>query len=512
MSSKPRRVGTFAQEFEFWPLPPDEEALTLKDHRPPGYFDCDDIAVPTPKEEVERGMAAALQEWADYEVMHGTPGNEKLVRIPPGIKLRENEEDAVRAARVARAAQEREAAGSQGPKPPAVPRARGPVGGIEAGQAPAAAPAAATAAEEEEGGRGGENGGAPPALPSARTEDDLEAQEKAAMLEILDLMPDYKAVEARLRVRMRSSQLALPMWRHKIEQDGPGMRDFRRLPFLRKTLNVVQPMAQLATAADAGPYAVEEDEPLLTVSTFGHRASMLYRYQDYLLLARNTLLDLHRMMYCTLAAVLATEGEKRNLPEELTSNILAFFFIEGKFYVTQREEGRRLASRDGDVEAEDGMATDGKAPPDYIDAIRDWVDEPEKERRRQLGLPPKGGLEVLSMERAHLGHLELRLGTRYLYCHLGECEHHFSVSDLRLPTAEDHWDARQYPMVVFQKHYRKRRCMVCDVRPAKFCALSDPWGDDHKMVYCEFCHFRLHYDAQGHLLRDDFKMFPYIHD
>lgn len=64
-----------------------------------------------------------------------------------------------------------------------------------------------------------------------------------------------------------------------------------------------------------------------------------------------------------------------------------------------------------------------------------------------------------------------------------------------------------------QKHYRKRRCVICDARPGQYVAIRDPLGDETRGVYCEFCHFQLHYDKDGHLLHDDgFEVFPYLHD
>ena len=83
---------------------------------------------------------------------------------------------------------------------------------------------------------------------------------------------------------------------------------------------------------------------------------------------------------------------------------------------------------------------------------------------------------------------------------------------MRLPHKGDQFDAREYPMMTFQKHYRKRRCSVCDSRPARFCAIMDPLADDYKIVYCEFCHYQLHYDAEGQLVYDDFEIFPYMHE
>lgn len=94
----------------------------------------------------------------------------------------------------------------------------------------------------------------------------------------------------------------------------------------------------------------------------------------------------------------------------------------------------------------------------------------------------------------------------------GRCEHAFIVSDLRLPGPEDDRDARMYPMLSFQKHYRKRRCAVCDARPGQYVAIRDPLGDEARSVYCEFCHFHLHYDQTGNLLHEGFEVFPYLHD
>ncbi len=67
-------------------------------------------------------------------------------------------------------------------------------------------------------------------------------------------------------------------------------------------------------------------------------------------------------------------------------------------------------------------------------------------------------------------------------------------------------------MLTFQKHYRKRRCSICDARPGQYVAIRDPLGDDPRGVYCEFCHFQLHYDKDGHLLHEGFEVFPYLHD
>ena len=41
-------------------------------------------------------------------------------------------------------------------------------------------------------------------------------------------------------------------------------------------------------------------------------------------------------MYCTMSSVLAVEARAGHLPPELTRPNLAFFFIEGAFYVAGR--------------------------------------------------------------------------------------------------------------------------------------------------------------------------------
>lgn len=43
-------------------------------------------------------------------------------------------------------------------------------------------------------------------------------------------------------------------------------------------------------------------------------------------------------------------------------------------------------------------------------------------------------------------------------------------------------------------------------------AIRDPLGDETRGVYCEFCHFQLHYGKDGHLLHEGFEVFPYLHD
>ena len=79
-----------------------------------------------------------------------------------------------------------------------------------------------------------------------------------------------------------------------------------------------------------------DEEAILTVTIFLQRQSAFYPGQQYNVLARNTLGDLHRVMYCSLSAILTEEDKKGNLPPEVTAPSLSFFFIESKFYVMDR--------------------------------------------------------------------------------------------------------------------------------------------------------------------------------
>ncbi|TFJ84102.1 hypothetical protein NSK_004575 [Nannochloropsis salina CCMP1776] len=493
MSLFPRSLRTFASEFELWPLPADEEALALSARRPPGYFDCDDIALRTPQEEVENGMVAALAHWADWEASHVSLASlegQRVVRLPPGMRLREHDKEVDRdESRDSRTQSVQENMNERSPSS----RNQGENG----------TPSAHHCGERVNGSIG------------SNLHVSVEGPDELAMLDILDKVPDFKRVEAGLRSRMESSQLALGRWRLANEKFGAGMRDFRRLPFLRKAVNVVQAPVLSSMTCNAAPEAgqvMQDDEALVTVTIFGNRASMLYRQEDYLLRAGNTLGDLHRVLSCSLAAMMAQGGQGDRSWDSLQAGIPAFFFIEGKFYAAMQPRGHKQGEREEQTAVEHEEESHGRTVIEHLRSIMAWTDEPGKNRREQLGLGTEVDWEVLDMDRVRLSDLTLRIGTRYLYSHLGECEHHFNISDIRLLGPQDSRNCQDYPALVFQKHYRRRRCAVCDVRLGKFCALGDPVGDDHRMIYCEFCHYLLHYDAEGHLLRDDFELFPYMHD
>ncbi len=195
-----------------------------------------------------------------------------------------------------------------------------------------------------------------------------------------------------------------------------------------------------------------------------------------------------QVMYCTLSSMLAVEARAGRLPPELTRPSLAFFFIEGVFYVTDRYvllSKRALLwvwvwvwvfiLRQASVRQSHCCAPSlpfpsltcisarlttnknknrGGERPDYIDAITAWLDvsaegvgsasltlaytyihthtskslnppttpppqqDESHDRRAQLGIPALAPLEVQEMAATTLGGLTLRLGTRYLYCHL----------------------------------------------------------------------------------------------
>lgn len=114
----------------------------------------------------------------------------------------------------------------------------------------------------------------------------------------------------------------------------------------------------------------------------------------------------------------------------------------------------------------------------------------EPGRRRQLGLDEGASLPICATGLATpLSSLTVRLGTRYLYLHLGCCEHHFAVTDLRLPSTPDmaQRESLTYPISLFQKHVSKQRCHACDTRVGALTVMHDRLAPDARSIYCHAC-------------------------
>ena len=134
-----------------------------------------------------------------------------------------------------------------------------------------------------------------------------------------------------------------------------------------------------------------------------------------------------------------------------------------------------------------------------------------------------GGVTFRPMQTAILSSLQFRIGVRYLFCHLNACEHFLYFSDVHLnatasgssssiSSAAAADAAAQYPKLLYRGHMLRRPCGVCNLWSAKCVVFDDRLTAENPTFFCEHCYHLLHYDHNGALLYDDFKVFPYLHD
>lgn len=50
---------------------------------------------------------------------------------------------------------------------------------------------------------------------------------------------------------------------------------------------------------------------------------------------------------------------------------------------------------------------------------------------------------------------------------------------------------------------------MCRFNPAHFITVDDRLAGETPCYFCEQCYYDFHYDEEGNLLYDDFRVFPY---
>ena len=94
--------------------------------------------------------------------------------------------------------------------------------------------------------------------------------------------------------------------------------------------------------------------------------------------------------------------------------------------------------------------------------------------------------------------MEVRLGSHYLYHHGQDCCHVVVVGEVRF--VSERWDVREgavYPLEVYVRHERKRRCGACRLFASQYAVYDDMLCVDNPTFLCEHCYRRLHYDEEG---------------
>lgn len=93
---------------------------------------------------------------------------------------------------------------------------------------------------------------------------------------------------------------------------------------------------------------------------------------------------------------------------------------------------------------------------DYSEVIRNWAKTHDNIAE----------LKTDSMEDIKFQDLTVRLGYPYLYQHYGNCEHLFTISDIRLISGTDSLIRAHYPLLKIVSSSKSVFCMICGVNEA----------------------------------------------
>mmetsp|Transcript_144128 Transcript_144128/g.268500 ORF Transcript_144128/g.268500 Transcript_144128/m.268500 type:complete len:495 (+) Transcript_144128:56-1540(+) len=162
----------------------------------------------------------------------------------------------------------------------------------------------------------------------------------------------------------------------------------------------------------------------------------------------------------------------------------ACFFIDGIFYSDQRDP----------------------TAIDYSKEIIEWVQE-----TRDPGY--LRATESRSMDMRFCDLDRLPFGERCVYIHQGDIEHNIFFTGARLSHQDDCPFVEAYPLLVFMRDYRKRRCYACLQVYAAWLVLDSSRCPHNPVFLCQNC-FRMFYqDSNKDFVQPvDYKVFPYLHD
>ncbi|KAF9580187.1 small nuclear RNA activating complex, polypeptide 3 [Lunasporangiospora selenospora] len=146
---------------------------------------------------------------------------------------------------------------------------------------------------------------------------------------------------------------------------------------------------------------------------------------------------------------------------------------------------------------------------DYSKVIMEWVNaDPDREN-----LPQFEKLRSRHMHDTLIQDLSIRLNHPYLLVHQGNCEHVVTFQDLRLVNKiHDDMDRSHYPRYVYKAKSARHKCRMCNVNPAYYITIDDRLSGSTPCYFCERCYDNFHYDKDGSILYDDFRVFVYAQE
>ncbi|XP_024523354.1 snRNA-activating protein complex subunit isoform X2 [Selaginella moellendorffii] len=172
---------------------------------------------------------------------------------------------------------------------------------------------------------------------------------------------------------------------------------------------------------------------------------------------------------------------------------------------------KRVASPSGYLLIEDVFYNDMRHPDavDYSENIISWIakqDDARQTRRSRSKLSKLPSFKKANMAETHFRDLNFKLGSKYLYCHQGDCKHVFVIRDMRLIHEDDARSPSTYPVLRFLPRLRYRKCSICSVYRARKIVRDDKLAPSNPCFFCDSCYYSLHYSSEGVLLYEDFSV------
>lgn len=214
----------------------------------------------------------------------------------------------------------------------------------------------------------------------------------------------------------------------------------------------------------------QDSHVVLRVSVYHSRSAV--KLQEWLVLAQQPLTALRDVIDCPAQRQLASSTCSPD-DQAIAARPSGCFFAENVFYDDTRDpEALR-----------------------YSQTIIDWVEEGKGKRHQHPGLDHYA---ALNMQDVRFSDLALRLGSHYLYQHMGDCCHTWIVTEMRgLRPGVDPVCLEAYPQLVFKARARRRPCEVCQALPAKWVTYDDELAPTEPFYCCGQCFSAMHLDGNG---------------
>ena len=221
-----------------------------------------------------------------------------------------------------------------------------------------------------------------------------------------------------------------------------------------------------------------------------------YRTQEWLVLSTTPLHALADVLRCSIQEVhLAADGAAGawaggaagGQPSEPAPG---YFCIENRLYPDQRSS----------------------LSDDYTRPVLEWAAKHEAELTcsdplAELSVVPAGMATTF-------GELKLRLHVPYLFCHQGDCEHHFVFTDLRAMAVDER--QIEFPFILLECKRNQSKCQICELFYAEYVTQSSSVEEVRQPYnpcrFCKSCFTALHYKPDGMTPKHDFQFYKFVQD